>query len=171
MAVFFLPVLPILPWAALKFRLAFGLSDDAPRIIEDEKELKKRRLEKSKETEESKKIKKDEKLLNTYMREERKLFLGGEYGPSKLCCSSKLVVGLWFYIASSLGTDRVHRCEQNQGFRMLSCNIAESSVSFVLSSLMFIYTVGIYIIYWYMNSILKETKNYLLSSRFEKIFS
>ena len=38
------------------------------------------------------------------MREERKLFLGGEYGPSKLCCSSKLVVGLWFYIASSLGT-------------------------------------------------------------------
>lgn len=37
----------------------------------------KRRLEKSKETEESKKIKKDEKLLNTYMREERKLFLGG----------------------------------------------------------------------------------------------
>jgi hypothetical protein len=38
----------------------------------------KRRLEKSKETEESKKIKKDEKLLNTYMREERKLFLGGQ---------------------------------------------------------------------------------------------
>ncbi|XP_023345472.1 heterogeneous nuclear ribonucleoprotein D0 [Eurytemora carolleeae] len=37
----------------------------------------KRRLEKSKETEESKKMKKDEKLLNTYMREERKLFLGG----------------------------------------------------------------------------------------------
>jgi len=37
----------------------------------------KRRMEKSKETEESKKIKKDEKLLNTYMREERKLFLGG----------------------------------------------------------------------------------------------
>ena len=34
-------------------------------------------MEKSKETEESKKIKKDEKLMNTYMREERKLFLGG----------------------------------------------------------------------------------------------
>ena len=46
---FFLPVLPILPWAALKFRLAFGLSDDAPRIIEDEKELKKRRLEKKRQ--------------------------------------------------------------------------------------------------------------------------
>ena len=39
----------------------------------------KRRLEKSKETEESKKMKKDEKLLNTYMREERKLFLGGRF--------------------------------------------------------------------------------------------
>lgn len=35
------------------------------------------RLEKSKETQEMKKDKKDEKLLNTYMREERKLFLGG----------------------------------------------------------------------------------------------
>ena len=44
-----LPVLPILPWAALKFRLAFGISDDAPRIIEDEKELKKRRLEKKRQ--------------------------------------------------------------------------------------------------------------------------
>jgi len=37
----------------------------------------KRKLEKSKETQEMKKDKKDEKLLNTYMREERKLFLGG----------------------------------------------------------------------------------------------
>lgn len=34
-------------------------------------------MEKSKETDETKKVKKDEKLLNTYMREERKLFLGG----------------------------------------------------------------------------------------------
>jgi hypothetical protein len=46
----------------------------------------KRRLEKSKETEESKKIKKDEKLLNTYMREERKLFLGGQ-SPCQNSCS------------------------------------------------------------------------------------
>lgn len=37
----------------------------------------KRKLEQSKETVETKKIKKDEKLMNTYMREERKLFLGG----------------------------------------------------------------------------------------------
>jgi len=37
----------------------------------------KRRLEKSKETEEMKKQKKDDKLLATYMQEERKLFLGG----------------------------------------------------------------------------------------------
>eukprot|EP00088_Acartia_fossae_P035031 TRINITY_DN3603_c0_g1_i1.p1 TRINITY_DN3603_c0_g1~~TRINITY_DN3603_c0_g1_i1.p1 ORF type:complete len:489 (-),score=158.45 TRINITY_DN3603_c0_g1_i1:291-1757(-) len=42
-----------------------------------ESKRQKRKLEKSKETEEMKKDKKDEKLLNTYMREERKLFLGG----------------------------------------------------------------------------------------------
>ena len=36
------------------------------------------RLEKSKETEEMKKQKKDDKLLATYMQEERKLFLGGK---------------------------------------------------------------------------------------------
>ena len=36
------------------------------------------RIEKSKETEEMKKQKKDDKLLATYMREERKLFLGGD---------------------------------------------------------------------------------------------
>ena len=37
----------------------------------------KRRLEASLETSEQKKAKKDEKLMNMYMREERKLFLGG----------------------------------------------------------------------------------------------
>lgn len=37
----------------------------------------KRKLEASKETTESKKLKKDEKIMNMYMREERKLFLGG----------------------------------------------------------------------------------------------
>ena len=37
----------------------------------------KRRLEKSLETEQMKKAKRDEKLMNMYMREERKLFLGG----------------------------------------------------------------------------------------------
>jgi len=37
----------------------------------------KRKLEQSKETVETKKIKKDEKLMSMYMREERKLFLGG----------------------------------------------------------------------------------------------
>ena len=37
----------------------------------------KRKLEASKETEEMKKMKKDEKIMNMYMREERKLFLGG----------------------------------------------------------------------------------------------
>ena len=36
----------------------------------------KRKLEASKETTESKKLKKDEKIMNMYMREERKLFLG-----------------------------------------------------------------------------------------------
>lgn len=37
----------------------------------------KRKLEASKETTETKKLKKDEKIMNMYQREERKLFLGG----------------------------------------------------------------------------------------------
>ena len=46
-------------------------------VSQRDSKRQKRKLEQSKETAETKKIKKDEKLMNMYMREERKLFLGG----------------------------------------------------------------------------------------------